>query len=89
MQNQDAQKCQLEMPGFLTARNMSGGSLSQNIAGESLVNTHCELQCLNTSAQRDKQNIASTGVLTKRLLGQKQVRLQGHGICLSQLGIQK
>ena len=27
MQNQDAQKCQLEMPGFLTARNMSGGSL--------------------------------------------------------------
>ena len=43
MQNQDAQKCQLEMPGFLTARNMSGGSLSQNIAGESLVKTHCKL----------------------------------------------
>ena len=36
MQNQDAQKCQLEMPGFLTARNMSGGSLRQQLRGEQL-----------------------------------------------------
>lgn len=39
MQNQDAQKCQLEMPGFLTARNMSGGSLCQQIKGEQLASS--------------------------------------------------
>ena len=39
MQNQDAQKCQLEMPGFLTARNMSGGSLRQQVLSEPLASS--------------------------------------------------